>query len=83
MSLRKIVGDNLLKYRKKAALTQEELGQLIGADQGMISRIETYKVNVELDTLEKLCKSLHIHFYELVMKESELVSLGLLPQSIC
>ena len=44
--LRKVIGENIHKFRKEADISQEKLGEKINVDQGMISRIETYKENL-------------------------------------
>ena len=82
VSLRKIIGENIHKFRKETDITQEKLGEKINVDQGMISRIENYKENIRIDTFAKLCKSLSIHPYEAVIAEDEITCRDLLIKSI-
>ena len=82
VSLRKVIGENIHKFRKEADISQEKLGEKINVDQGMISRVETYKENLRIDTFAKLCKSLSIHPYEAVIAEDEITCRVLLTKSI-
>ncbi len=49
-----IIGELLKEERKLANLTQEELGNRIGAKKSYISRIENGKTDIQLSTLFKL-----------------------------
>ena len=49
----------LLKQRKAAGLSQEQLAEMVGMAQADISRIETGKTSaISLDVLDRLCRAL-------------------------
>ena len=52
--------DTLKRFRLRAGLSQSNLGRLIGTTQAHIARIETGKVNVQVGTLLRIAKVLHI-----------------------
>ncbi|MEI8133687.1 MAG: helix-turn-helix transcriptional regulator [bacterium] len=54
MTLRKIVGENIRGYRHKAELTQARLAAKAGMDMFYLGELERGKVNVSIDTLEKI-----------------------------
>ena len=56
--LRKSVGGALAAARKRAGLKQHELAALAGVDQAVVSRAETGKANLTLDTLHDLASAL-------------------------
>lgn len=47
-------GDQIRKYRKKAGLTQKELGRRLGISQQQIGQWETGKTNPKIETLQKI-----------------------------
>jgi DNA-binding XRE family transcriptional regulator len=48
------IGSLIKKERRKAGLTQEELGERIGSDKYYISRVESDQFQVEISTLRKI-----------------------------
>lgn len=66
--MRIIVGRNLRAYRTEKGYTQEQLARLAEVDLFYISKLENGKVNVSVDTLEKLSEALEIEAYTLLMK---------------
>ncbi len=54
----KDVGEALLRFRRKAELTQEELSQRTGVNVSSISRYELGKDRIGTVNLKKLCKAL-------------------------
>ena len=50
----------LREWRQTRKLTQQELGALIGARKGIISRYETGDREPSFDVMSKLCKALQI-----------------------
>ena len=67
--IKKIFGENLRKYRAQKMLSQRALDALTGIDHGMISRMENGQVNVTLNTLAILAKSLEVSAWQLIMEE--------------
>ena len=55
-----MVGSNIKFYRKKANLTQKELGDLIGKGKSNISMYESSDRLPPIDVLVKLCKVLNV-----------------------
>lgn len=49
-------------------LTQEQLGQALGVEQGTISKIENEAVNVTLETLRAIARVLDVYVGELIEK---------------
>jgi transcriptional regulator with XRE-family HTH domain len=64
MNSRKVVGNNLRDLRNERGLTQEKLSALSGVDQGYIGTLERGRVNVSVDTLDKISKALKIKTVE-------------------
>jgi transcriptional regulator with XRE-family HTH domain len=64
MNSRKVVGNNLRDLRNERGLTQEKLSALSGVDQGYIGTLERGRVNVSVDTLDKIGKALKIKTIE-------------------
>lgn len=52
--------------RKKAGLTQKELGTLLGVSQAAIGQFEKEGSNLQLETIRKIADALNIKLYELV-----------------
>ena len=46
----------LLKYRKKSGLTQEEVAKKAGISRSTVSRIESFSLTPDLKTLISMCK---------------------------
>ena len=53
--------DAVVAARKKAGLTQKQLGAKIGVPQSMISRIEKNPDRTTVRTLRKVAKALRVH----------------------
>lgn len=58
--LQQILGNKVRELRIQKGLSQDELAFYCGIDRPQISKIEQGKVNVTLDTIEKLSKALNI-----------------------
>ena len=58
--VKSVLGDNLKQYRKRAELSQEELGHKIDADQAYISRLEAGQLNPTLETISELANALGV-----------------------
>jgi len=59
--LRTLVSKNIIRHRKKAGLTQEELGEKSKLNYKFLQRIEQQKQNVTLKTLWRICRALKLH----------------------
>ena len=68
MSHRKLVGHNIKALRNARGWTQEKLASEAGIDQGYLGTLERGTVNVSLDTLAKLAKSLKVEIVDLLKK---------------
>lgn len=53
-----IMGDMIKLARKKKALTQAQLGELVGVKKSQISRLENNTGNVTLETIIKIFNAL-------------------------
>jgi len=53
-----LIGQMIKEVRKKQALTQSELGQLIGVKKAQISRLENNTSNVSIGTIIKVFNAL-------------------------
>ena len=58
--LKNLVGNNIKFIRTRNGITQDELASLCNIDRPQISKIEQGKVNITLDTLEKISNSLKV-----------------------
>jgi transcriptional regulator with XRE-family HTH domain len=64
------VGKRLAEYRKKAGLSQAQLGELLGLEKESVSRIESGKIAASLSRLVMFCESLDVSFEELLINAS-------------
>lgn len=55
----KLIG-MIIMQRKKMKLSQVELGEMIGVEESMVSRIESWEVTPNLDTMFKIAHALNI-----------------------
>lgn len=55
-----VIGQNLLRYRKAAGLTQEELAEAANLSARAYADIERGSVSARLDSLLKICDALGI-----------------------
>jgi len=69
MTLRKIVGENIRGYRHKAELTQTRLAAKASVDMFYLGELERGKVNVSIDTLEKIAKALKAPVYSFFLEQ--------------
>lgn len=64
-----MLGDNILKLRKKSKLSQEELGNKIGVTRQTISNWELGETSPNPEQLKSLSKTLNISIDELLENE--------------
>ena len=72
------LGEKILKLRKKAGLSQEELGDKIKVTRQTISNWELNETSPNPEQLKKLSKELHISIDELLDNDiqNELTNVG-------
>ena len=80
--LRKIIGDNLKRFRKRTNLSQHEVALKTGMEQKTISKIENYLENIGIDKLDQLCRGLEISPYELLIDPREITEMDLMVKRI-
>lgn len=61
MDRKEYIGKKIRKSRTKQRITQKKLAQLTGIDKTSISKIERGKLNVTLETIDKLCNALRVN----------------------
>ena len=66
MDMRKLVGRNVQRIRKKKGLTQEQLAEISGFSQQYISGLEQGRRNPTVVTLYELASALGVTHLELV-----------------
>lgn len=69
------IGERIRKVRIQRGLTQKELAEMVGVDQTTISSYENGRRNIDLPTLSKIAKALHISLKDLVTSEVEVIDL--------
>lgn len=72
-------GERLKTIRKKAGLSQKELGEKLGFHQGTVSAWEKSSYP-PLDAIEKICRLLEIPVYEFFFTEKD--KEGIIPPGI-
>ena len=60
MDIKKILGANIRKYRKRYDLTQEQLAESLNLTQKFLSSIEVGRNFVSAEALEKLCEVFNV-----------------------
>lgn len=74
MEILQILAVNTKVRREMLRMTQKELAERMGADQGQVSRIENGSLQIGLTTLVKLAEALGVEPYQLLKKEGARVS---------
>jgi transcriptional regulator with XRE-family HTH domain len=60
MDIRRLVGDNVRRYRLAAGMTQEELAARMGFEQEYLSNLEAGKRNPTITTVWKAANALKV-----------------------
>jgi transcriptional regulator with XRE-family HTH domain len=68
--IRKILAENIRKYRKNFGYSQEKLAEKAGLSAQTLNDIEGCRRWVSAATMTKLAKALHIAEYELLVPEN-------------
>lgn len=61
---KKLLGNNIAKYRKQKGLSQNQLAELVNVSREHIAKIETAKKNSSLHLLFKISDALNIPEYK-------------------
>ncbi|WLP85323.1 Dam family site-specific DNA-(adenine-N6)-methyltransferase [Mycoplasma seminis] len=64
--LKEVIGRNIKEIRNNIHLSQDELSFLVNIERTQISKIESGKVNITIETLEKIAKALNSPIEKLV-----------------
>ncbi|MSU59440.1 MAG: XRE family transcriptional regulator [Pedosphaera sp.] len=67
-SEREIIGEAVLKYRKRAGLSQEGLAEKADIHPNYVGRIERGECSATLEILLKLAKAVNVHPHKLFLK---------------
>ena len=70
MSIRKTIGDNMKVLRTKKQWSQEKLAIRSKLSVNYVSALERGTVNISVDNLEKIAKTLLVEVEDLVRKHS-------------
>ncbi len=65
MNTKELLGLRVKEFRKQKKLTQEKLAEIIGVDNGYISKLEVGQNFPSITTLEKIADVLEVELYEL------------------
>jgi transcriptional regulator with XRE-family HTH domain len=65
---REIIGDVVMKYRKKAGFSQETLAEKADVHPNYIGRIERGECSATLAILLKIAKALNVRPYKIFLK---------------
>lgn len=60
------IGDRIKEYRKKARLTQKQLGELSGTSERTIQQYESHKRQPRIEQLHKIANALSIPIEDLI-----------------
>lgn len=71
MNTKELLGLKVKEYRKQKKITQEKLSELIGVDNGYISKLEVGQNFPSLKTLEKIADVLEVDLYKLFLYTQE------------
>ncbi len=70
--LKKLVGYRIKELRiNKLGISQEKLANFLNWDRTFLSRVESGKQNITIDSLEKVCKVLNVNYKEFFMYMDE------------
>lgn len=69
-----LIGMKIKNYRQMRRMSQQELAEKVGyTNKGMISQVESGKVNLAMDKLAKIAKALNVPLYDLMKEEIALL----------
>jgi transcriptional regulator with XRE-family HTH domain len=70
MSYRKTIGFNIRRIRNQRGLTQEALAAKSKLSYEFVNRLENGRVNVSIDALERIAKSLKVRLNDFLEENS-------------
>ncbi len=65
MNTKELLGLKVKEFRKQRKITQEKLAEIIGVDNGYISKLEVGQNFPSISTLERIADALGVELYEL------------------
>ena len=65
---REIIGEAVLRYRKRAKLSQETLAEKADIHPNYVGRIERGECSATVEILLKIAKALNVHPHKLFLK---------------
>lgn len=65
MNTKELLGLKVKEFRKQRKITQEKLAEIIGVDNGYISKLEVGQNFPSINTLERIADALGVELYEL------------------
>lgn len=65
MNTKELLGLKVKEFRKQRKITQEKLAEIIGVDNGYISKLEVGQNFPSISTLERIAEALGVELYEL------------------
>ncbi|MBW8843595.1 MAG: helix-turn-helix transcriptional regulator [Burkholderiales bacterium] len=68
LAARAILASNVQALRGGLGVSQEKLGEMAGLHRTYISQIERQRLNITLDSLEKLAEVLEVRVFELLVE---------------
>lgn len=70
--LKKLIGYRIKELRiNKLGISQEKLANFLKWDRTFLSRVESGKQNITIDSLEKVCKVLNVNYKDFFMYMDE------------
>ena len=69
--LRKVLAENLRRYRANRGLSQEKLADEAGLHRTFVGAVERSERNISLDNIEKLAGALKVSPYELLRPKAD------------
>lgn len=67
---KRVIGNKLLAFRKKAGLTQEEVAEISGLSNRTYADIERGAVNMRIETVLRICTALKITPNEILTQDA-------------
>ncbi len=64
MNTKELLGLKVKEFRKQHKITQEKLAEIVGVDNGYISKLEVGQNFPSISTLEKIAQALDVELYE-------------------